>query len=175
MTTWTGEELEKIKTAEELQFASMRGDGTLRKRVIIWVVRLGDGLYIRPVNGRDGWFRGVAEHHAGRIWAGGVEKDVRFVEVAANDTVNDQIDSEYWSKYSHLSQYVPPVVTAKSRGRNAQIGTALAKITETEKVEEYTKLGNTGLDVSRICLGSMSFGTAEVWFHNQQLQPKSRI
>ena len=32
---------------------------------------------------------------------------------------------------------------------------------------EYVKLGNTGLDVSRICLGSMSFGTAEGWFHNQ--------
>ncbi|MCX7682402.1 MAG: aldo/keto reductase [Anaerolineae bacterium] len=31
---------------------------------------------------------------------------------------------------------------------------------------EYTKLGNTGLDVSRICLGCMSFGTAEGWVHN---------
>lgn len=31
---------------------------------------------------------------------------------------------------------------------------------------EYAKLGNTGLDVSRICLGCMSFGTAEGWAHN---------
>ena len=31
---------------------------------------------------------------------------------------------------------------------------------------EYVKLGNTGLDVSRICLGAMSFGTAENWVHN---------
>ncbi len=30
----------------------------------------------------------------------------------------------------------------------------------------YTKLGNTGMDVSPICLGCMSFGTAEGWFHN---------
>lgn len=30
----------------------------------------------------------------------------------------------------------------------------------------YVKLGNTGLDVSPICLGCMSFGTAEGWFHN---------
>ncbi|MCB9136140.1 MAG: aldo/keto reductase [Anaerolineales bacterium] len=28
------------------------------------------------------------------------------------------------------------------------------------------KLGNTGLDVSLICLGAMSFGTAEGWVHN---------
>ena len=32
---------------------------------------------------------------------------------------------------------------------------------------EYVKLGNTGLDVSPICLGCMSFGTAENWVHNQ--------
>jgi aryl-alcohol dehydrogenase-like predicted oxidoreductase len=32
---------------------------------------------------------------------------------------------------------------------------------------DYVKLGNTGLDVSPICLGCMSFGTAEGWFHNQ--------
>jgi aryl-alcohol dehydrogenase-like predicted oxidoreductase len=32
---------------------------------------------------------------------------------------------------------------------------------------EYAKLGNTGMDVSRICLGCMSFGTAENWVHNK--------
>ena len=31
---------------------------------------------------------------------------------------------------------------------------------------DYVKLGNTGLDVSRICLGCMSFGSAEGWSHN---------
>lgn len=30
---------------------------------------------------------------------------------------------------------------------------------------EYTKLGNTGMDVSRICLGCMGFGDAEHWVH----------
>lgn len=30
---------------------------------------------------------------------------------------------------------------------------------------EYVKLGHTGLDVSRICLGCMSFGVAERWTH----------
>jgi 1-deoxyxylulose-5-phosphate synthase len=32
---------------------------------------------------------------------------------------------------------------------------------------EYAKLGNTGMDVSRICLGCMSFGTAENCVHNK--------
>jgi aryl-alcohol dehydrogenase-like predicted oxidoreductase len=30
---------------------------------------------------------------------------------------------------------------------------------------DYMKLGNTGLDVSRLCLGCMSFGVAERWTH----------
>jgi Predicted oxidoreductases (related to aryl-alcohol dehydrogenases) len=30
---------------------------------------------------------------------------------------------------------------------------------------EFTKLGNTGLEVSRICLGCMGFGVAERWTH----------
>ena len=30
---------------------------------------------------------------------------------------------------------------------------------------EYTKLGSTGVDVSRLCLGCMGFGDAERWIH----------
>ncbi|TBL73983.1 aldo/keto reductase [Paenibacillus thalictri] len=30
---------------------------------------------------------------------------------------------------------------------------------------DYVKLGNSGLDVSRLCLGCMSFGVAERWVH----------
>ena len=30
---------------------------------------------------------------------------------------------------------------------------------------DYVKLGNTGLDVSRLCIGCMSFGVAERWVH----------
>lgn len=32
---------------------------------------------------------------------------------------------------------------------------------------DYVKLGNTGLDVSPICLGAMSFGAAKGWVHNE--------
>ena len=35
---------------------------------------------------------------------------------------------------------------------------------------EYTKLGNTGLDVSRICLGCMGFGDTENWIHKWVLE-----
>ena len=37
---------------------------------------------------------------------------------------------------------------------------------------EYVKLGKTGLDVSRLCLGCMSFGEADKWIHPWVLNEK---
>ena len=121
MTTWTNDELTKIGTADELQIASLRRDGTLRKPVIIWVVRVGDDLYVRSVNGRtSAWFRGVLARHAGRIWAGGVEKDVTFVE--ENDPgINDQIDAAYLAKYHRYPQYVAPMVVPTSQAATIKL------------------------------------------------------
>jgi hypothetical protein len=106
MTGWTSDELTEIAAADELEIASIRLDDTLRNLVTIWVVRLGDDLYVRSVNGRTGaWFRGTQVRHEGRIGAGGVEKDVTFVD--ADDGINDQIDDAYRSKYR---RYAPSIV-----------------------------------------------------------------
>lgn len=106
MTAWTSDELKKVETAEELKIASLRRDGTLRKPVIIWVVRVGDELYVRSVNGRtSAWFRGVESHHEGQIRAGGVVKDVTFVE-EPDPTVNEQIDAAYRTKYRRYAESI---------------------------------------------------------------------
>src|SRR2546427_5957927 len=98
MTGWTNEELTRIEGADELEIASLRRDGTLRSPVTIWVVRDGDDLYVRSVNGRTAaWFRGTQVRHEGRIRAGGVEKDVTFVDV--DDDMADRIDDAYRDKY----------------------------------------------------------------------------
>lgn len=52
MITWTNDELAKIGAAEELHIAALRSDGTLRNPVTIWIVRLGDDLYVRSEIGR---------------------------------------------------------------------------------------------------------------------------
>src|SRR5258706_2305750 len=99
MSIWANDELNKIGKAEELQIASLRNDGTLRTPRIIWVVRLGDDLYVRSVNGRtSAWFRGVQTRHEGHIRAGGVDKDVTFVE-ESDSNINNQIDAAYATKY----------------------------------------------------------------------------
>ena len=56
-------------------------------------------IYVRSVNGRtSAWFRGIQTRHEGHIRAGGVDKDVTFVEEPDSD-INDQIDTAYSTKY----------------------------------------------------------------------------
>jgi len=111
MTTWMSDELNKVGTAEELEIASLRRDGTLRKRVTIWVVRHGDDLYVRSVNGPTGtWFRGAQMRHEGHIQAGGVDKDVTFVE--ADHDMDDEIDAAYRTKYHRYAASIVGRVTS---------------------------------------------------------------
>ena len=115
MTTWTSEELNKIGNAEELQIASLRKDGSLRSMRIIWVVRVGDDLYVRSVNGRTSdWFRGVQTRQEGRIRAGGVEKDVAFVE-ESDPMVSDQIDAAYEAKYRRYASIITSINSRTAR------------------------------------------------------------
>jgi hypothetical protein len=122
MTAWTNDELNKIGAAEELQITSLRGDGTLRKPVTIWVVRQGDDLYIRSVNGRtSAWFRGTQVCHEGRIQAGGVDKDITFVEETDPD-LNDQIDAAYRTKYRrYAASIINSIISSKARSATLKL------------------------------------------------------
>ena len=122
MAAWTSDELNKIGRAEELQIGSLRRDGTLRNPVTIWVVRLGDQLYIRSVNGRSGaWFRGLQARHEGHIHAGGVDKDVAFVEESDPD-INEQIDAAYRTKYRrYAAGIVNSVLTPEARAATIKL------------------------------------------------------
>jgi hypothetical protein len=103
MTSWATDELARIGAAEELEIAALRRDGTLRDPVTIWVVRDGDDLYVRSVNGPTAaWFRGTQARHEGRVWAGGVEKDVTFAEPEGD--IEDRLDAAYRSKYRRYSE-----------------------------------------------------------------------
>jgi len=119
MTSWTREELTKIAGADELEIASLRSDGTLGSPRTIWVVRLGDDLYVRSVNGRTSdWFRGTQRRREGRIRAGGVEKDVTFVE--AHGDVEGRIDDAYREKYRRYAKNIVDS-TLTSDARSATI------------------------------------------------------
>ena len=120
MSKWTSDELSRIGIADELQIASRRRDGTLRNPVTIWVVRHGDDLYVRSVNGRtSSWFRGVQVRHEGHVRAGGVDKDVLFVEM---DDLDDEVDAEYRSKYRRYAEsIVDSIVSPRARAATLKL------------------------------------------------------
>ncbi len=122
MSGWTDDELEKIGTAEELKIASVRLDGSLSPRVIIWVVRLGDDLYIRSYLGRgSAWFKETQPRHEGHVRAGGIQADVTLVEVS-DPALNDQIDAVYRAKYHrHSKDVVDSIMTPEARSATIRL------------------------------------------------------
>ena len=120
MNAWSSEELDRISAAEELDLASVRRDGTLRKPVTMWVVREGEDVYVRSVNGSgSSWFRGAQIRHEARISAGGVEKDVSLIET---DEVNDEVDAAYQSKYGRrYPTIVPSIVAPEARAATLKL------------------------------------------------------
>jgi hypothetical protein len=120
MTTWASDELDRIAAADELAITARQADGTLRPPTPIWVVRVGDDLFVRSWRGPAGrWFRAARERRAGYIAAGGVEKDVEFVD--AEESVNDAIDAAYEEKYGRYPSYVKPMVSSDARATSLKL------------------------------------------------------
>ena len=116
MPDWTLAELDRIGRTDELDLASQRRDGSLRRPVTIWVVRDGDDLYVRSMYGRAGaWFRGTQTRGRGRVRSRGVDKDVTFV-VDPDPALNDRLDAAYREKYRRYGdRIVGTVVNPSSR------------------------------------------------------------
>jgi hypothetical protein len=81
----------------------------------MWVVRAGDDLYVRSAYGPDNpWFRRAKASGAGRIRAGGLERDVTFAEPAPG--VHAAIDAAYHAKYDRYG----PRIVGTVVGRDAE-------------------------------------------------------
>ena len=121
MTTWTNDELDTIGDADELRIAALRPDGTLRNPVTIWVVRKDNELYVRSVKGGvAGWYRGTQATHQGHVQAGGVDKDVTFVDV--DRSLDGPIDDAYRAKYRRFGgSYVDPMVAPAAQATTLRL------------------------------------------------------
>jgi hypothetical protein len=120
MAAWTSDELDRIGAAEELDLASVRSDGTLHNPVTMWVVRHGEKIFVRSVNGRrSSWFRGAQARHEAHIQAGGVHKDVTLVDT---DDVGDEVNDAYRAKYGRrYPSIVPAIVAPEARAATLKL------------------------------------------------------
>ena len=121
MTAWTSDKLAKLGSAEEVQIASVRSEGTLGKPVTVWAVRHGDDLYVRSVKGRNGhWYRSTQERHEGSIRARGTQQDVTFVDAASD--VQDEVDAAYKAKYRrYAGSILNSVLTPEARASTIRL------------------------------------------------------
>jgi hypothetical protein len=121
MSAWTTDELDKIGAAEELELTTLRSDGTPRKPVTIWAVRNADSLFIRSWRGENAaWFRSAQARAQAHIQAGGVDRDVHLV--GTDESLNDQIDAAYRSKYTPVAPaYVEPMLSPQARATTLKL------------------------------------------------------
>ncbi|MER8001630.1 DUF2255 family protein [Streptomyces sp. NPDC095613] len=122
MKGWSPQELSRIADADELEISPRRADGTHRSPTPIWVVRVGDDLYVRAYRGRHGvWFSATQERHQGHISAGGVDRDVVFID-EPDQALNDQIDDAYRGKYGRYeARYVDPMLADAARAATLKL------------------------------------------------------
>jgi hypothetical protein len=117
---WTTDELDRIGGADELRLAPRRKDSTLRRAVPIWVVRVGDELYVRSFRGESGrWYRAAQATGEGHASAGGINKDV--VLLAAGGEIDDAVDAVFREKYGPYTGYVEPMLAPQARATTLRL------------------------------------------------------
>jgi hypothetical protein len=110
---WSPDELERIASADELEIAAKRVDGTLRRWLPIWCVRYEAHLYVRTWHRRGGgWFGQVLGSRQARIRVPGLEADVTVEDIGEGTAqLRAGIDAAYRDKYGRYgSSSVDPMV-----------------------------------------------------------------
>ena len=120
MSAWSAEELDRIGGAEEIQIAPRRSDGSLRRPLPIWVVPVGNELYVRSWRGTGGsWYRAARASRAAHISAGGVEQDVELLD--PDGEVDEAVDAAYHTKYGHYPQHVEPMIAPPAQATTLKL------------------------------------------------------
>jgi hypothetical protein len=98
---WSPEDLERVGAAEELEIATKGGDGTLQRWLPIWVVCVGEQVYVRTWHRRhSGWFGQALDSRRARIRVPGLEVDVGVADVGEHQAeLRTGVDAAYRVKY----------------------------------------------------------------------------
>ena len=100
---WSPEELNSIGSAVELHIAVRRPDGRLRRWTPIWVVCVGEQVYVRTWYRREiGWFGHALLSRRARVRVPGLEANVTVEDLGQGDVdLQPGVDAAYRTKYGH--------------------------------------------------------------------------
>jgi hypothetical protein len=122
------DDLDRLDSAGEVEVSSVRRDGSLSRARTVWIVRVGDQLYLRSVNGPDAaWYRLTRTFHQGRIQAHGVIRDVTWIDVNATEqpdvdpAVDAAVDTEYARKYQGSTAAIARINSPPARATTMRV------------------------------------------------------
>ena len=108
-TQWSNEQLDALGRAGEIDVTPRREDGSPRTSTTIWLVRVGDELFVRSYRGPEGgWYSAASRTGRGRVNLDANGYDVVFEP--APDVDQAAVDAAYRAKYGR-SSYVDAMVT----------------------------------------------------------------
>ena len=86
----------------------------------MWIVRHGNAVYVRSVNGTTAaWYRGVQTCHEGELSAGRLRRGVVFVEAGTHGSESsgrgDAVDAACRGKYGRSSGAVARIIADVAR------------------------------------------------------------
>ena len=126
---WRADELSAIDGNGAVDIATRRSDGTLRAARIVWIVRHGNAVYVRSVNGTAAaWYRGAQTCHEGELSAGHLQRGVVFVEAGTHagegSELDDALDAAYQAKYGRSSSAVARITADVARATTVRVDPA---------------------------------------------------
>jgi hypothetical protein len=103
---WTPQQLESIGASTELVISVRDEHGRFRRPTPIWVVCVGEGVYVRTWYRRsDGWFGHAVQSHRARIQVAGVDAEVAVVDISeTHPERRADIDETYRTKYARYGR-----------------------------------------------------------------------
>lgn len=121
MKGWSTADAKALTAPQQVQVATRRADGTLRRPRTIWIVGSGDRVFVRSTTGRgSAWFQAAVATGGGQIDTGGAAYDVLFTEVR-DDGDLVVADGGYRTKYGRYASIVDHLVEDGPRAATLEV------------------------------------------------------
>ncbi len=120
MNVWQTDTARELAAPQEVELATRRRDGSLRTPRTIWIVAVGNQVFIRSTNGRGAaWFTAAVSTGSGQLTAGATTVDIGFIETSEADL--PAVDRAYREKYGAYASIVDHLVEPGPRAATLEV------------------------------------------------------